>query len=151
MRIYVTRHMEGVFIGRYYFELWGAKYVDPCTKMSSKNTMSWFNLLYLWNEKCDFKNVHCQFKIKLTTSLKIIPVLNYDPHLPLFPREALNFHFGIGVWPEGPNRGACERTTAKFGTLLNWIFQQNVALWTAVWSNLRLWNWTLCQFWGFWA
>ena len=25
---------------------------------------------------------------------------------------ALNFQFGIGVQPEGPNRGAFERTTA---------------------------------------
>ena len=25
---------------------------------------------------------------------------------------ALNFQFGKGVQPEGPNRGACERTTA---------------------------------------
>ena len=24
----------------------------------------------------------------------------------------LNFQFGIGVQPEGPNKGACERTTA---------------------------------------
>ena len=30
---------------------------------------------------------------------------------------ALNFHFGIGVQPERPNRGACEQTTVKFGIL----------------------------------
>ena len=41
---------------------------------------------------------------------------------------ALNFHFGMGVWPKGLNRGACEWTTAKFGTQVNWIFKQNVAL-----------------------
>ena len=23
--------------------------------------------------------------------------------------EALNFHFGIGVWPEGLNRDACDQ------------------------------------------
>ena len=28
---------------------------------------------------------------------------------------ALNLQFGIGVRPKGPNRGACERTTADFG------------------------------------
>ena len=41
---------------------------------------------------------------------------------------ALNFHFGIGVWPEEPNRGDCEWTTAKFGTFVNWITEQNLAL-----------------------
>ena len=38
--------------------------------------------------------------------------------------RALNFHFGIGVQPERPNRGnrgANEWTTAEFGTLVNWI------------------------------
>ena len=64
----------------------------------------------------------------------------------LTPGETLNFHFGIGVRPEGSNRGVCEWTTAEFGTIVNW---QNVALWTEVWPNLRLLNWTLCQFWGY--
>ena len=33
----------------------------------------------------------------------------------------------------------------KFGTRVNWISEQNVALWTeSCGSNLRLWNWTLC-------
>ena len=31
----------------------------------------------------------------------------------------LNFYFGIGVRPKGPNRGACEQTAAEFGTLAN--------------------------------
>ena len=62
---------------------------------------------------------------------------------------ALNFHFGISVWPEGPNWGACEQITSKFGTLVNWISEQNVALWTEFLSNLRLKNGTLSQFWGF--
>ena len=29
-------------------------------------------------------------------------------------RGALNFQFGIGVWPKGLNRGAYEETTANF-------------------------------------
>ena len=33
--------------------------------------------------------------------------------------EALNFHFGISLRPKGPNSGACERTTAEFGTQVN--------------------------------
>ena len=40
------------------------------------------------------------------------------------PGEALNFHLGIGVRPERPNRGACEWTTAEFGTLVNWILNK---------------------------
>ena len=42
----------------------------------------------------------------------------------------LSFWYRCG--PKGWNRGACDRTTAKFGTQVNWISQQNV-------------NWTLAQ------
>ena len=38
--------------------------------------------------------------------------------LGLYLWRALNFHFGLGVQP---NRGACELTTAEFGSLVNWI------------------------------
>ena len=38
---------------------------------------------------------------------------------------ALNFHFGIWVRPKGPNWGACERITTEFGTLVNWVSEQN--------------------------
>ena len=65
-------------------------------------------------------------------------------------RGALNFYFGIRVRrPEGPNWGACERITTKFGTLVNLVFKQNVALCTESLSNLRLLNGTLSQIWGF--
>ena len=38
-----------------------------------------------------------------------------------------------GMQPKGPSRGACERTTAKLGTLVDWISEQNVALWSEFW------------------
>ena len=34
-------------------------------------------------------------------------------------RGALNFQYGASVRPEGSNKGACEWTTAEFGTLVN--------------------------------
>ena len=53
---------------------------------------------------------------------------------------ALNFHFGIGVWPERPNRGACEQTTAQFGTLVNWSLTHLGALELSSTLILRLWS-----------
>ena len=38
---------------------------------------------------------------------------------------ALNFHFGVVARPKGSG----ERNTAEFGTLVNWISLQNVAMW----------------------
>ena len=46
------------------------------------------------------------------------PVLSFSKLVSLQKsREPLNFYFGIGVQPEGPNRGACERITDEVGTL----------------------------------
>ena len=42
--------------------------------------------------------------------------------------------------PDGSNRVACEQTTAKFGTQVNWIFQENYC------SHV---NWILTPIWGF--
>ena len=33
-----------------------------------------------------------------------------------------NFHFGIGVWPEGPQMGLKERIGIKNRVLKNWFF-----------------------------
>ena len=64
---------------------------------------------------------------------------------------ALNFHLGIGVRPEGRNKGAIDRITAEFGTLVNWISRQTVALSSLVlpWSNLKLLNGTVFFFFNF--
>ena len=46
--------------------------------------------------------------------------------------ETLIFHFGIGVQPEGPNREACERITAEFGSLvskLNCLIKSSLVNW----------------------
>ena len=51
--------------------------------------------------------------------------------------------------PKGPNRDTCDQTTANLGTLVNWIYEQNVALWTDFLSNLTLKSETHSRSWGF--
>ena len=56
-------------------------------------------------------------------ALEAVVSINWDGDIKLncYRGELLNFHFGIGVRPKRPNRGACEWTIGEFGLLVNWI------------------------------